>query len=184
MVQQGQLLPLKSPGAEGTIWAYRYRAGGHESNGCSGAASQTEQAAAQALDRALERLRQERGRSRRRTLGELVEMYLGQHDTEPETLEKLYSWLLSNATRWFGDLPLSKLEPAEIAAWRMMIPRGLRFEAPQALRQTLARGVRWEMLNSNPAEARSREPATTTDQTAPVRIVERGRTTGRQDRPR
>jgi hypothetical protein len=89
MVQQGQLLPLKSPGAEGTIWAYRYRAGGHESNGCSGAASQTEQAAAQALDRALARLRQERGLVETPTLGELVEMYHCQHDTEPETIEKL-----------------------------------------------------------------------------------------------
>ena len=78
-------------------------------------------------------------------------MYLAQHDTEPETIEKL-RWLLSKATARFGHTPISELASAEIAAWRMTIPYGHRFEATQALRQTLARAVSWGMLNTNPAE--------------------------------
>jgi hypothetical protein len=63
--------------------------------------------------------------------------------TEPEVdeLEKL-GWLLSKATRSFGERPVSDLRPAEIAAWRMTIPPGHRFEATQALRQTLSRATR------------------------------------------
>jgi hypothetical protein len=34
----------------------------------------------------------------------------------------------------------------------MTIPYGHRFEATQALHQTLARAVSWGMLNSNPAK--------------------------------
>ncbi len=93
----------------------------------------------------------ERARSRAsprpRHSTELVEMYLAQHDTEPETIEKL-RWLLSKATARFGNTPISELAPAEIAAWRMTIPYGHRFEARQALRQTLARAVSWGMLNT------------------------------------
>ena len=66
-------------------------------------------------------------------------------------VEKL-GWLLSKATRSFGERPVSDLRPAEIAAWRMTIPFGHRFEATQALRQTLARAVSWGMLNTNPAK--------------------------------
>jgi hypothetical protein len=31
MLQQGQVFPLKSPGADGVLWAYRYRLGGRGS---------------------------------------------------------------------------------------------------------------------------------------------------------
>jgi hypothetical protein len=41
---------------------------------------------------------------------------------------------------------------AELAAWRMTIPPGHRFEATEALRQTLARAVSWGVLNANPAK--------------------------------
>jgi integrase len=78
-------------------------------------------------------------------------VYLAQHDAEPETIAKL-RWLLSKATAAFGDSPIGELAPAEIAAWRMTIPYGHRFEATQALRQTLQRAVSWRMLNSNPAK--------------------------------
>ena len=111
----------------------------------------TEEAAEQALDRALERARQEQGLAHTPTLSELVEIYLAQHDTEPETVDKL-RWLLSKATAAFGNTPISELHPAEIAAWRMTIPYGHRFEATQALRQTLARAVSWGMINRNPAK--------------------------------
>jgi integrase len=105
----------------------------------------------QALQRALQRLRQEQGLAETPTLIEFVEVYLAQHDAEPETIAKL-RWLLRKATAAFGQLPISELAPAEIAAWRMTIPYGHRFEATQALRQALQRAVSWGMLNSNPAK--------------------------------
>src|SRR5829696_9034681 len=40
----------------------------------------------------------------------------------------------------------------EIAAWRMTIPAGHRFEATQALRQVLSRAVDWQMIDVNPAK--------------------------------
>ena len=83
------------------------------------------------------------------TLRELVDLYLAQHEAEPETLEKL-AWLLAKATRRFGEHPISQLQPLEIAAWRMTIPVGHRFEATQALRQTLARAVSWGLIDRNP----------------------------------
>jgi hypothetical protein len=54
-----------------------------------------------------------------------VDVYLAQHDGEPETVEKL-RWLLAKALSAFGDRRISRLPPAEIAAWRMTIPPGHR----------------------------------------------------------
>ena len=144
-MQQGQVF-AKGP----SNWAYRYRLGGRDSKRVQQSGFPTERAAEQALDRALERARQEHGLAETPTLSELVAIYLAQHDTEPETIDKL-RWLLSKATAAFGDLPISELQSAEIAAWRMTIPYGHRFEATQALRQTLSRAVQWRMINSNPA---------------------------------
>jgi hypothetical protein len=48
--------------------------------------------------------------------------------------------------------PLSELRSPAIAAWRMTIPAGHRFEATQALRQVLARAVSWGLLDLNPAK--------------------------------
>jgi hypothetical protein len=84
------------------------------------------------------------------TLAELVGEYLAQHDAEPVAIEKL-RWLLGKALAAFGDRRLSELRPHEIAAWRMTITPGHRFEATQALRQVLARAVVWQMLTENPA---------------------------------
>ena len=151
MMQRGQVFTLKSGGEDRAIWAYRLRIGGRGSRRVQRGGFPSEQAATDALDRALERLRREQGLANTPTLLELVDMYLAQHDVEPETLEKL-GWLLSKATRSFGVRPVSDLRPAEIAAWRMTIPPGHRVEATQALRQTLARAVSWGMLNTNPAK--------------------------------
>jgi integrase len=52
----------------------------------------------------------------------------------------------------FGERRISKLRSPEIAAWRMTIRPGHRFEATQALRQVLARAVDWGMLDVNPAK--------------------------------
>jgi integrase len=152
MAQQGQVFELKGRGADvRTVWAYRYRVGGRGSRRVQRSGFESEQAAAEALDRALERLRRERGLVKAPPLSEFVEIYLAQHDGEPETVAKL-RWLLAKAVRSFGDRRINQLRPAEIAAWRMTIPAGHRFEATQALRQVLARAVSWRLIDVNPAK--------------------------------
>jgi integrase len=111
----------------------------------------SEEAAAEALERALEQLRREHGLVETPTLAEFAEVYLTQHEGEPETVEKL-RWLLAKAVRAFGDRRLSQLRSPAIAAWRMTIPAGHRFEATQALRQILARAVSSGLLDVNPAK--------------------------------
>jgi integrase len=148
MIQQGQVFPLKTGG---NSWAYRYRLGGRDARRVQRGGFTTEQAAAEALERALDHLRREQGLTEAPTLAELVKLYLAQHDGEPETTEKL-RWLLAKSVRVFGDQRISRLRSPEIAAWRMMIPPGHRFEATQALRQVLGRAVDWGMLDINPAK--------------------------------
>jgi integrase len=151
MLQQGQVFKLQTRGAhEKTLWAYRYRVGGRGSKRVQRGGFATEQDAREALERSLETLRREGGIASSLTLAALVDEYLAQHDAEPVTIEKL-RWLLAKALAAFGDRPLGELRPPEIAAWRMTIPPGHRFEATQALRQVLARAVVWRMLAANPA---------------------------------
>jgi integrase len=147
MIQRGQVFELKAV----NCWAYRYRLGGRDSQRVQRGGFPSEQAAADALRRALGRLRRRQALGETPTFAELVDLYLSQHEVEPETLEKL-AWLLTKASRTFGELPITELRPVEIAAWRMTIPPGHRFEATQALRQTLARAVSWGMLDTNPAK--------------------------------
>jgi hypothetical protein len=49
----------------------------------------SERDAAEALERALEHLRRQKGVGSTLTLKELVEEYLAQYDAEPETIDKL-----------------------------------------------------------------------------------------------
>jgi hypothetical protein len=126
MLQQGQVLRLKSKGASGeTLWAYRYRIGGRDSKRVQRGGFQSAQDAREALERELEVLRRVDGVGSSLTLAELVDEYLAQHDAEPVTIEKL-RWLLAKAIASFGDRRLSELRPHEIAAWRMTIPPGAR----------------------------------------------------------
>jgi hypothetical protein len=103
------------------------------------------------LERELERLRRERRLARSLTLAELVEAYLAQHDVEPVTIEKL-RWLLGKAVAVFGERPVGELRSEEIAAWRIALSPGYRFDATQALRQVLARAMVWEMIDVHPAK--------------------------------
>jgi integrase len=150
MAQQGQVFPLAGQEKDGTRSAYRYRVGGRGSKRVQRGGFASEQAAAEALERELEQLRRERGLVEPPTLAEFVEVYLAQHEGEPETTAKL-RWLLQKAVRAFGETRLSELRSPAIAAWRMTIPSGHRFEATQALRQVLARAVSWGLLDVNPA---------------------------------
>jgi integrase len=111
----------------------------------------SERDAAQALERELERLRRERRLARSLTLAELVEVYLAQHDVESVTIAKL-RWLLGKAVSVFGERPVGELRSEEIAAWRIALSPGYRFDATQALRQVLARAVVWGMIDVNPAK--------------------------------
>jgi integrase len=152
MVQQGQTIELtrRGPGGE-RLWAYRYRTGGRGSKRVQRGGFASEQDARDALERELERLRRERRIARRVTLAELVETYLAQHDVQPVTIEKL-RYLLGKATTVFGDRRIGELTSQEIAAWRMTLSPGYRFEATQALRQVLHRAVAWGMIDANPAK--------------------------------
>jgi len=152
MVQQGQVLRLGwSAHDGGDLWAYRYRSGGRGSRRIQKGGFVDEEDARTALKRELERLRRRNALGRTLTLAELVDQYLAQHEASPVTLEKL-RWLLQQAVAAFGGYRLDELRPEEIAAWRMTIRPGYRFEATQALRQVLARAVVWGMLDVNPAK--------------------------------
>lgn len=125
MVQQGQVFQLKRTTADGTVtWAYRYRIGGRGARRVQRGGFGTKQAAAEALELKLERLRREQGLVEAPRLGELVEFYLAQHSGEPETIAKL-EWLLGKAVRVFGHYRINRLRPAAIAAWRMTIPMAI-----------------------------------------------------------
>ena len=78
-------------------------------------------------------LRRERRIARSLTLAELVEVYIAQHDVEPVTIEKL-RWLLRKAVAAFGERPVAELRSKEVAAWRIALSPGYRFDATQALR--------------------------------------------------
>jgi integrase len=151
-VQQGQVFELTSKRADGqTLWAYRYRTGGRTSKRIQSGGFASEQDARAALERTLEKQRRGQGSGRMPTLAELVEQYLAQHEAASVTLEKL-RWLLTHAVVAFGERRLDELQPHEIAAWRMTIRLGYRFEATQALRQVLQRAVTWGILDVNPAK--------------------------------
>ncbi|SRR6266540_2581215 len=143
MMQQGQIFELTSRGRDGErLWAFRYRTGGRDSRRMQRGGFASEEDARVALERELERVRRERRIPRSLTLVELVDAYLVQHDVQPVTIEKL-RWLLSKAIAVFGKRRIGELTSQEIAAWRMTLAPGYRFEATQALRQVLHRAVAW-----------------------------------------
>ena len=121
------------------LWAYRYRLDGRGSRRIQRGGYASADDAREALQRALTAAQRRKGRVRV-TLADLAEEYLAQHDGEPETTAKL-RWLLTKSTAAFESMPLTELDAREIGAWRMTLPTGHRFEATQALRQTLARAA-------------------------------------------
>ena len=152
MSQQGQLIRLKRAGREGGAdVGVPVPVGRPRLDARAAWRICFERDAAEALERELERLRREQRASRSLTLAELVEAYLAQHDVDPVTIEKL-RWLLGKAVAVFGDRPVGELRSEEIAAWRIALSSGYRFDATQALRQVLSRAVLWGMIDVNPAK--------------------------------
>jgi hypothetical protein len=105
MTQQGQVFKLKTDAAGSEAWAYRYRLGGRDARRVQKGGFASERDAAEALARALGRLRRSNGSATSLTLAELVDEYLAQHDAQPETIEKL-RWLLGKAVYAFGEFRL------------------------------------------------------------------------------
>jgi integrase len=175
MSQRGQLIRLKRTSEDGEpLWAYRYRPGGRESKRLQRGGFGSERDAAAALERELERLRRDRRLAKSLTLADLVEAYLAQHDVEPVTIEKL-RWLLGKAVAVFGERPVGELRSEEIAAWRIALSPGYRFDATQALRQVLARAMVWGMLDVKSGEARGGQPVAAAQGATPVRVLGRAR---------
>jgi hypothetical protein len=153
MTRQGQVFEFETRDRDGNpLWAYRCRLAGRGSKRVQRGGFTSGSDPRVALGQALERARREQGSpTRSLTLAELVDEYLAQHDVEPATLGKL-RWLLRKAVAAFGDVQVSELSSQEIAAWRMTISAGHRFEATQALRQVLARADDWGLPETNPAK--------------------------------
>lgn len=105
----------------------------------------------------------------------------GQHDVQPVTIEKL-RYLLRKATAVFGERAIGELSSQEIAAWRMTLSPGYRFEATQALRQVPAPGGGVGDARREPGQGRRRQPGTSTEGAAPVRVVGGAGSTRRGDR--
>ena len=134
-------------------WAYRFRIGGRDGKRVQrGGFASAEDAHARPGAREAAAPRQGRSNADPRRV---VDEYLAQHEASPVTLEKL-RFLLQRAVAAFGDYRLDELNPLEIAAWRMTIPPGYRFEATQALRQVLARAVVWGCSTSTRPSRASR----------------------------
>ena len=170
-MQQGQVFELKRRAVDGSaVWAYRYRTGGPGSRRLQRGGFASERDAAEALERALERLRRQNGVGSTLTLEELVDEYLAQHDAEPETIEKL-RWLLAKARARVRRPPPRRASPAG--------DRGLADDDPArpplrgdpgAAAGARARG-RLGNDRRQPGQARRREPAAAAHREAPVRVM-------------
>jgi integrase len=84
------------------------------------------------------------------TFAELVDEFLAQHVAEANTIRNLRH-RFRYATDAFGDVPLERLDVAEIAAWRKRLPARSAWQIMKGLRQVLAYAVRVNLLDVNPA---------------------------------
>ena len=141
-VQRGQTVKLADS------WAYRYRDAAGQRRQVGGFRTKSEARAV--LDEQLRRMRLGGLYREDVTLAELVDRYLAQHQADPATIKKLASDL-RQAVRAFGDVPLDRLVPAEIATWRASLSEGARHGVFRSLKQVLRQAVEWQMVERNPA---------------------------------
>lgn len=83
--------------------------------------------------------------------GALVERFLQQHDVDPATTQKM-RWQLAGAIKTFGDTPIDRISPMELAAWRAQLPARSRPDYFRAIKQVLEQAVTWELIERNPCE--------------------------------
>ena len=159
LAQNGQVWKLDN----GT-WAYRYRnlpgrkpvrpqVGGFKTKGDASVALRT------ALDKLGKIKRGEIIDVEPITVRDLVARYLEAHsaNVRPSTIDKL-RWLLSKVVAEWGDRQPDEIRSSEVEAWRATIAVGHRFEATQALRQTLKWAVHHGFARTNVA-TKVRNPA-------------------------
>lgn len=84
------------------------------------------------------------------TYNQLCVEFLAQHSAERNTLRALGEWLVSSR-RKFGDVPVDRLVPYEIAVWRKTCPERSAWHYTKAMRQVLNYAVRAQLLERNPA---------------------------------
>ena len=150
-VQRGQV--VKRPYG---IWAARWydEAGARRQQG----GFQTKSAASAWLDSKLDEVvalrRGDPSALRRRqmlTLSELVDEYLDTYTGEKNSKRTLNE-RLRYSTRTFGDVPLDRLDVAQLARWRTTLPERSAWAIVKALRQVLGYAVRVGLLADNPAK--------------------------------
>lgn len=153
-------------------WAYRYlnlpgRSPRRPQVGGFGSQADASAARRAALDRLARIKRGDEVEIEDVTLAVLVERYLVAHaaNVRPSTIEKL-RWLLSKAVVEWGNRRPDEIRSHEIDDWRARIAEGHRFEATQALRQTLAWAVERDLAKTNPAK-RVRNPTPTAKRVDP-----------------
>jgi integrase len=103
------------------------------------------------------------------TLAGLADLYLGRHSqVRAEVTIRTLRHRLARPLAAFGSMPLRELEgmSGDLADFRATLPPRFAHDVMRALRQTLAAGVRYGYLGSNPAVAAGDNPA---PQPRPVR---------------
>jgi integrase len=104
------------------------------------------------------------------TLAELVERYLKRHEAirSPRTIRTLRE-RLARPLHVYGDVRLAELEGMsdELADFRATLPPRYAHKVMGALRQVCAAGVRWRLLERNPAADAGENPE---PDPAPVRV--------------
>src|SRR4051812_14263929 len=144
-MKEGALIRTK------TGWAYRLprdpATGKREQRG----GFKTRGEARAALAEAMTKLRLGHAYRPGMTFGELADEFFVQHVGVTErTRRTLREWLASGRAT-FGNVPIERLDPRSIAAWRATLSPGYADKQLRALRQVLNYGVRVGLLERNPA---------------------------------
>lgn len=84
------------------------------------------------------------------TFDELADRWFGVYDASHATRLRVRGQL-KIARDEFGAVPLRRITPEQVAAWRLTISEGQRHQAHGLLRQVLEAGVRWGHAHINPA---------------------------------
>jgi integrase len=101
------------------------------------------------------------------TVAELVEGFLGTHEVDPATTNRL-RYELAHAKREFGDVRIDQLRPLELSRWRATLPVRSRHQPFGSFKQVLEEAVTLGLLETNPC-ARIRNRRTKLDEDREIR---------------